>query len=277
MKQTLLTVGYIKDSDELPIDYVVKNVKNNKILIFKASTGSGKSTILPYYLYKNGFKRIISLQPRVLNCISIPNSIAYHNKDMVIGKNLGYQTGDYKLYIESGITFMTNGTFMQNMLANEHFLENYDIIIVDEAHEMDLLSNNLHFLLRELLYNSKSQLKVIITSATFDYKHVAEYYKTENIIKIKGSTFPIEDIFLENDSMDLPTDIVNLIIKIHNEDKIIKKSKYSLTDVQDILLFVPGIKEMQMIIDKLDEKSKELKGKLKIIKLDSSIIEKNGI
>ena len=72
----------------------------------------------------------------------------------------------------------------------------YDTIIIDEAHERSL---NIDFLLGYLkqLLPRRSDLKVIITSATIDPERFARHFsdsdgKPAPIIEVSGRTYPVE-------------------------------------------------------------------------------------
>jgi ATP-dependent helicase HrpA len=70
-------------------------------------------------------------------------------------------------------------------------LEQYDTIIIDEAHERSL---NIDFLLGYLkqLLPKRPDLKVIVTSATIDPESFSRHFNDAPIIEVSGRTFPIE-------------------------------------------------------------------------------------
>jgi ATP-dependent helicase HrpA len=77
----------------------------------------------------------------------------------------------------------------------DRFLEQYDTIIVDEAHERSL---NIDFLLGNLkrLLPKRPDLRVIITSATIDAARFAEHFGSRSgpapIIEVSGRMYPVE-------------------------------------------------------------------------------------
>ena len=72
---------------------------NDRIMILKSGTGSGKSTTLSPELYRRfqvgTGKNIAVTQPRVLTAMSIPVDVIEHYDEMVMGETIGYQTGDF--------------------------------------------------------------------------------------------------------------------------------------------------------------------------------------
>ncbi len=69
-------------------------------------------------------------------------------------------------------------------------LSKYSIIILDEAHERSLNSDILLALIKNILNQRK--LKLVIMSATLDIGRFSSYLGTNNIINVKGRSFPIE-------------------------------------------------------------------------------------
>ncbi|MGU0171056.1 hypothetical protein ACVXG8_00960 [Escherichia coli] len=66
----------------------------------------------------------------------------------------------------------------------------YDTIIIDEAHERSL---NIDFLLGYLKnLPRRSDLKIIITSATIDPERFSRHFNNAPIIEVSGRTYPVE-------------------------------------------------------------------------------------
>src|ERR1041384_3241570 len=93
---------------------------------------------------------------------------------------------------------MTDGILLAET-RSDRFLDQYDTIIVDEAHERSL---NIDFLLGYLkrLLPKRPELKVIITSATIDAARFAEHFARSSggppepapIIEVSGRMYPVE-------------------------------------------------------------------------------------
>ncbi|RBD98927.1 ATP-dependent helicase, partial [Xanthomonas oryzae pv. oryzae] len=102
----------------------------------------------------------------------------------------------------SRIKFMTDGILLAE-IASDRWLSAYDTIIVDEAHERSL---NIDFLLGYLkqLLHKRSDLKLIVTSATIDTERFAQHFDNAPVINVEGRTFPVEVRYrpLEGDTGD---------------------------------------------------------------------------
>ncbi|MGL5934503.1 MAG: DEAD/DEAH box helicase [Cetobacterium sp.] len=181
----------------------------SKVIILKSDTGSGKSTVLPVYLF-NSFpgKDIIVTQPRILNAVDIPLTIASINPDFVIEKNIGYITGPFKLRpIQKGIMFTTVGVLTQQLQQAqqktfEQFVNRYSYIVIDEVHERDVQLDICLYLLKKMLNEFHMHINcpvIILMSATINEKLFINYFNvpSENYLQVKGSTFPIEMEFTD--------------------------------------------------------------------------------
>ena len=104
------------------------------------------------------------------------------------------------------VKVMTDGILLAET-QHDRYLSQYDTIIIDEAHERSL---NIDFLLGYLrqLIARRSDLKIIITSATIDPKSFADHFAIQSakeekggwgprrvevpIIEVSGRTYPVE-------------------------------------------------------------------------------------
>jgi HrpA-like RNA helicase len=177
------------------------------VVLIKSDTGSGKSTVLPAKLYTEFNDRdrgnIIVTQPRVLTAMDIPSIIVPFNSQLKLGKNIGYNTGVFKLPpLEMGITFVTVGILAQELIMNsdDDFLKKYKFIVIDEVHERDIETDKCLFLLKKFLqanFKKPGCPLVILMSATFNEVIFTRYFDVpkKNYIQVIGSTFPIQDNF----------------------------------------------------------------------------------
>ena len=148
---------------------LVEAIRRHQVLIVAGETGSGKTTQLPKLCLEagRGTRGLIGCtQPRRIAARAMADRVA---------EELGSQLGEAVAYQvrfrersspDSYIKFMTDGILLAESL-NDPFLDRYDTIIIDEAHERSL---NIDFLLGYLkrLLKRRMDLKLIITSATID-------------------------------------------------------------------------------------------------------------
>lgn len=195
----------IEYSDELPIsqhrDELIELIHSRQVIVVCGETGSGKSTQLPKILLESGLGRkamIGHTQPRRLAARSIATRLA-EELQTPLGELVGYQVrfGD-QTSERSLVKSMTDGILLAET-QSDRFLDAYDAIIIDEAHERSL---NIDFLLGFLrrLQGKRSDLKIVITSATIDAERFSEHFSDElgpaPIVNVEGRGFPVEMLYL---------------------------------------------------------------------------------
>ena len=190
---------------DLPINSnrneIGKALKENQVVIVTGDTGSGKTTQLPKICLDLGYatEGLIGLtQPRRLAARTVATRIASE-----IGTSVGGHVG-FKIRFEDQLSddtlikIMTDGILLSELQQDRDLLQ-YSTLIIDEAHERSL---NIDFILGYLknLLPRRSDLKVLITSATFDVQSFAHYFNNAPIIAVKGRTYPIKTIYREESS-----------------------------------------------------------------------------
>ncbi len=186
---------------DLPItahrDELVDLIRNRQVIVVCGETGSGKSTQLPKLCLEAGLGReamIGHTQPRRLAARSIAARLA-EELDSPLGQIVGYQVrfGD-QTSDQTLVKLMTDGILLAET-QSDRFLDAYDAIIIDEAHERSL---NIDFLLGYLrrLQGKRSDLRIIITSATIDAERFANHFSDDRgpapIINVEGRGYPVE-------------------------------------------------------------------------------------
>lgn len=76
----------------------------------------------------------------------------------------------------------------------DHELKKYSVIILDEAHERTLNTDVLFGLIKEILVK-RSDLKLIVMSATMDAVKFQDYFDGAPRLNIPGRMFPVDVFF----------------------------------------------------------------------------------
>ena len=188
--------------DALPVtdrkDDIAAAIRDNQVVIIAGETGSGKTTQIPKICLDLGRGRrgfIGHTQPRRIAARTVAERIA-SELDQKIGESVGYAIRfDDRVSETTAVKLMTDGILLAEM-QRDRFLNKYDTIIIDEAHERSL---NIDFLLGYLkrLLPKRPDLKVIITSATIDPESFAAHFADADgnpapIIEVSGRTYPVE-------------------------------------------------------------------------------------
>jgi ATP-dependent helicase HrpA len=190
-------VPKITYDDALPIvqrrDDIRAAIAANQVVILCGETGSGKTTQLPKILLEMGrgvFGTIGHTQPRRVAARSVAQRIA-DELDRPLGQVVGYKVrfGD-KTSADTLVKLMTDGILLAEVGA-DRFLEQYDTIIIDEAHERSL---NIDFLLGTLAQQlpRRPDLKLIVTSATINPQLFSRHFSDAPIVEVSGRAYPVE-------------------------------------------------------------------------------------
>ena len=191
---------------ELPIssraDEIIAAIRDHQVLILAGETGSGKTTQIPKMCLVAGCGvkgKIACTQPRRVAATSVARRVAEE-----LNVNLGREVGCKIRFADQTsrdtvIKFMTDGMLLAELQADP-YLDEYDTIIVDEAHERSL---NIDFILGHLrrLRERRPELKIVITSATIDTEAFSKAFDNAPIIEVSGRVYPVEVIYSPLDEM----------------------------------------------------------------------------
>ena len=228
---------------DLPVseraDEIAALIRQHQVVIVAGETGSGKTTQLPKICLQAGcgVRGLIGhTQPRRIAARSVAARIAEELKTP-LGEAVGYQVRfTDQTSVNSYIKLMTDGILLAE-IQRDRFLNQYDTIIIDEAHERSL---NIDFLLGYLkqLLPKRPDLKLVITSATIDQQKFARHFGDAPIVEVSGRTYPVEIIY--NDPDDLDNDRDQMIVDCLREINSHKKSG-------DVLVFLSGEREIREV------------------------------
>lgn len=189
-----VTIDY---PDLLPVsqkrDDIAKAIAENQVVIVAGETGSGKTTQLPKICAELGrgkYGLIGHTQPRRLAARSVASRIA-QEMETELGGFVGYKVRfNDQISEQTQIKLMTDGILLAE-IQHDRFLNQYDTIIIDEAHERSLNIDFILGYLKELLPR-RPDLKVIITSATIDPERFSNHFSGAPIIEVSGRTYPVD-------------------------------------------------------------------------------------
>src|SRR4051812_36268818 len=174
-------------------DEIAAAIAKNQVVILCGETGSGKTTQLPKIcleLARGVVGMIGHTQPRRIAARSVASRIA-QELQTDIGHAVGYKVRfSDRVSPSTYIKLMTDGILLAET-QGDRLLEQYDTLIIDEAHERSL---NIDFLLGYIkqLLPRRPDLKVIITSATIDPQRFSKHFNDAPIIEVSGRTYPVE-------------------------------------------------------------------------------------
>lgn len=228
---------------------IAEAISNNQVVIIAGETGSGKTTQIPKVCVELGrgkYGLIGHTQPRRLAARSVANRIAEEMK-CPLGSSVGYKVRFNDQISESTqVKLMTDGILLAE-IQHDKFLNQYDTIIIDEAHERSLNIDFILGYLKELLPR-RPDLKVIITSATIDPERFSNHFNNAPIIEVSGRTYPVETRYRplkgeDESDRDQLEGIFDAVDELCDEG------------LGDILIFMNGEREIRDTADALSKRN----------------------
>lgn len=253
VEQRLKARPRINYPDNLPVsgmrEDIAKAISANQVVIIAGETGSGKTTQLPKICLELGLGSrgfIGHTQPRRLAARSVASRVA-EELQSPLGEVVGFKVRFADaLKSESYIKLMTDGILLAE-LTSDRYLDQYDTIIIDEAHERSL---NIDFILGYLkqILKKRPDLKIIITSATIDVERFSKHFNNAPIIEVSGRTYPVETRYrplVQDTEADLDQ-IEGIFAAV---DELVAEG------LGDILIFMNGEREIRDTAEQLNRRN----------------------
>ncbi|KAJ3597212.1 hypothetical protein NHX12_000741 [Muraenolepis orangiensis] len=228
-------------------------IQQHQILIIEGETGSGKTTQIPQYLieagYTKGGAKIGCTQPRRVAAMSVAARVAEE-----VGVKLGNEVG-YSIRFEDCtsertiLKYMTDGMLLREFLT-EPDLATYSVVIIDEAHERTLHTDILFGLIKDIA-RFRSDLKVLVASATLDTERFSCFFDDAPVFRIPGRRFPVDIFYTKAPEADYLEACVVSVLQIHVTQP-----------TGDVLVFLTGQEEIEACCELLQERCRRLGSKI---------------
>lgn len=205
-------------------DEVLKSIMDNQMTFIVSGTGSGKTVLVPKLaLHYTDYKGKIGITLPKRNVTLSAAEFAAETLDVELGGPIGYAFKNSPPKMKNKdvkMLYMTDGTLFMHFFKDP-YLTNFQVIIIDEAHERKVMIDFLMLFLKNLLLSGKRpDLKVIIMSATIDSAKYQQYFSgiTSRIVHISGlPNHEITTHFLDRPTTSYISEGFNMI------DSLIKK------------------------------------------------------
>jgi ATP-dependent helicase HrpB len=225
---------------------VLDTLRSGNRLVLVAPTGSGKTTQVPQMLLDAGLagdRKIVVLQPRRVAARSVAARVAWE-RQCPLGAEVGYQIRfDDQTSLGTCISYVTEGILLR-WLQDDRTLSHVGVVIFDEFHERNLLSDVALALVKRLQRTGRPDLKMAVMSATLEAEPVAEYLSADGeagdtpILHSEGQSFPVEVRYSsQHDERPVTEQAADVVEQIVNAG-----------EPGDILVFMPGMGEINATI-----------------------------
>ncbi|XP_034950884.1 ATP-dependent DNA/RNA helicase DHX36 [Chelonus insularis] len=232
---------------------IIKLMEKHQVILISGETGCGKTTQVCQYILDDAIEKgigstvkIVCTQPRRISATSVAERVAAERIEN-LGDSVGYQIRLEKALCRDygSILFCTTGVLLRFM-QSDPALRDYSHIILDEIHERNSETDFIMTILKQVIHK-RSDLKVILMSATLNEKRFSEYYGDCPLIHIPGFTYEVTEYYLEDilkltkfrfDTAKkvLPTDLTTSHAKVilPSLDKLIREGNYPTYVVHEL-------------------------------------------
>ncbi|KAF5899942.1 ATP-dependent RNA helicase DHX29, partial [Clarias magur] len=214
LRDSELALRLLAERRRLPVfqhrSRVVEALQRHRVVVIAGETGSGKSTQIPQFLLedvlgreerKPGRCNVVVTQPRRISTMSLAIRVNQElgSEDQPGSRNslCGYQMRlENRSSASTRLLYCTTGVLLRK-LQQDPLLSSITHVIVDEVHERSVQSDFLLRILKDVIHK-RSNLHLILMSATVDCDKFALYFNRCPVITIPGKTFPVEVFHLED-------------------------------------------------------------------------------
>lgn len=219
-------------------------------LVLTAEPGAGKSSVVPLLAADEVEGQVLVLEPRRLAARATAARLSELASECSgVGDLIGLTIrGERKHSARTKIEVVTEA-ILTARLQRDPELPGVGAIVFDEFHERNLHSDLGLAMCLEVRSTIRPELALIVMSATLDAAPVAKLLATDNVIEVPGRTFPVETVHLRRPSDAGWTAAVADAARLAGREV-----------AGDVLVFVPGRREIDQVSRALNDGSREVLG-----------------
>jgi ATP-dependent RNA helicase DHX37/DHR1 len=216
---------------------IMEAVHNNDVVVVWGSTGSGKTTQVPQFLFESGYGSpdgptpgmIGVTQPRRVAAVSMSKRVSDELGDQ--GSKVAHQIRfDTTTSAKTAIKFMTDGVLLRE-ITQDFVLTKYSAIVIDEAHERSVNTDILIGMLSRIV-DLRAQmakkdakvkpLKLVIMSATLrisDFTENKRLFRNEPppLLKAEGRQYTVTNHFARRTQRDYVEEMYRKVCRGHRK------------------------------------------------------------
>nr|CAB3237870.1 probable ATP-dependent RNA helicase DHX35 [Phallusia mammillata] len=260
-----------KQKEKLPVfqyrRHLLYLLEQYRTVIVTGETGCGKSTQIPQYLVSAGWPEkgkwcVGVTQPNPVAAVTLAERVS-DEMGCILGVEVGFEIRFEKCTnpAEGLIKFMTDGILLHEIMKDP-LLSKFCIIMLDEVHVRNI-NTDLCLALLKKIQVKRPDLRVIVSSATYNVKQVEQYFnqglkedKIAAVLHFPNKLVPPEIFYSALPVADYVQQTADTVLKIHFHEK-----------TGDILSFLTGQEEVEEVVAILKNsmRSKSHDGKYLVI------------
>ncbi|GAO16494.1 hypothetical protein UVI_02010980 [Ustilaginoidea virens] len=216
---------------------LMEAIHNNDIVVICGSTGSGKTTQVPQFLYEAGYGSANSPTPGMI-AVTQPRRVAAVSMSRRVAEELGGEHSDvvaYQIRFEgtvsdkTAIKFLTDGVLLRE-IAQDITLRKYSAIVIDEAHERSVNTDILIGMLSRVIKlraelseedPTVKPLKLVIMSATLRIEDLTMnptlFPAPPPVLEVEGRQHPVTVHFARKTHPDYVEEAFRKITRGHRK------------------------------------------------------------
>lgn len=225
----------------LPIDAAIPGILNtlaqHRCVVLQAPPGAGKTTRLPPALLDwpplSERHEVVVLEPRRIAARLAAQRIASERNER-LGDRIGYQVRfENATSASTRLRFVTEA-ILTRQFATDPTLRRTGVVILDEFHERHLHSDVALALTRRLQLTDRSDLRLVVMSATLQAADVARFLGNCPIIELQGARFDVDIQYEPQPDRPLAQQVALAVRRLVREGL-----------DGDVLVFLPGVAEIR--------------------------------
>jgi HrpA-like RNA helicase len=185
----------------LIIDDHVADVRDalarRRAVVLSASPGAGKTTRIPPALIDAG--PLILLQPRRVAARAVARRIA-DEREWTLGREIGWHIRfEKRATRETQLLVVTEG-ILTARLQQDPLLTDFSTVVLDEFHERSIHADLGLALVRQA-WLARSDLRIVVMSATLDVQSVARFLDDAPVVSVPGALHPLTIEYADGESI----------------------------------------------------------------------------
>lgn len=181
---------------------VLKAIAHSPVVILKAPTGAGKSTVVPEWIMESYPRsKVLCSQPLRVAAHTLAKRLA-KMRGSLVGEEVGVKVGGVsRTSASTRLVFATDAIAMMELLGAE---SKYGYVIIDEVHHRSAFVNTMLAYIRHQHARGEAVPRLVLMSATVEAQRLKAFFNTggkelvPEVLDLAGSPCTSDVVYLEN-------------------------------------------------------------------------------